>query len=331
MRAAKKLERTAFFAAHAVHLSKETGNWKIHDYLCSCPPRDDLVGCCILALQRSLASFQACFWRLNREIGHHQLQLVLQNLSILNRDVCCICFSKNIKLNPAAARTQSRNFNDSCELLLFCWKTLLDLTLFKEFSNCSPCWECMFLAFQHNPPPPPSPSYSSSSSSPSYSSSSSQIWVKNIVTNIQIWLAGICRGSETGQFLCCKQYLLTENLSVEGLGRIFWIADILVSSPPILSCPPSLMSSPPHPPPRPLSSKVSGSVRQCPPASHVKSIIVLQLRLRLFPTCLKPPRSTLCNLDSTIFIDQCFSASGHNTTCCTISYLNLTEYLWILY
>ena len=57
-------------------------------------------------------------------------------------------------------------------------------------------------------------------------------------------------GSETRQFLCvCKQYLLTENSSDGGLGRIFWIADIPMSSSPILSdlCPPSLRICPSMP------------------------------------------------------------------------------------
>ena len=140
---------------------------------------------------------------------------------------------KKKKLNPATARIQHllqmlqlQWQLRVCTVLsahLSTWKTLWDLThfpgLFKFLSMLRMHATCFS------------------------TSSSSHIWVENIVTNIHIWLPGICRGSKDKTIFVseCKQYLLTENLSVEGLGRIFWIADIpLSSSPPILPelCPP---------------------------------------------------------------------------------------------
>ena len=96
-------------------------------------------------------------------------------------------------------------------------------------SNPLPCKECMLLAFQH------------------------PLAIFELKTTSQIFIFGsriFVGGSETRQFLCaCKQYLLTGNSSDGGLGRIFWIADIPMSSPPILSdlCSPSLRICPSMP------------------------------------------------------------------------------------
>ena len=109
----------------------------------------------------------------------------------------------------------------------------------------------MLLAFQNNPP-----------STKFERKTSSQIFIFG-----RRLFVGTVR-----QFLCCecKQYLLTDNLSVgQGLGRI---ADILVSSRPILQCPP-----------RPLSSKRLRLCLSMPCKFQSQSIIVLQVRLEIFP------------------------------------------------
>ena len=172
----------------------------------------------------------------------------------------------------------------------FRWKTLCD---FQECPNSLPmhnlkqatdknhiffpflvqirCHECMLLAFQH------------------------PLAIFELKTLSQIFIFGprvFVGAVRQDNFCACKQYLLTENLSDEGLGRIFWIADIPMSSPPILSdlCPPSLRLCPSMPSKSQVKSiivlSVSTSTVHHPPSVKLKSIFS-------HPSRLQPPRFVL--------------------------------------
>ena len=194
-------------------------------------------------------------------------------------------------LPKLSTRCKSSNFNDGCELVLWLENTLWFSRMSQFVANAQ--------SKAGHGQKSPIFSFFGSNSLPwmhvtCFSKSPGHIWVENIVTNIHIWPPGICRGSETRQFCACKQYLLTENLSDEGLGRIFWIADIPMSSPPILSnlCPPSLRLCPSMPSKSQVKSiivlSVSTSTVHHPPSVKLKSIFS-------HPTRLQPPRFVLWN------------------------------------
>ena len=131
-------------------------------------------------------------------------------------------------------------------------------------------------------------------------------------TSSQIFIFGLrvfVGAVRQDNFCACKQYLLTENLSDEGLGRIFWIADIPMSSPPILSdlCPPSLRLCPSMPSKSQVKSiivlSVSTSKVHHPPSVKLKSIFS-------HPTRLQPPRSVLWNLIPLFLLVYCTISSN---------------------